>query len=254
MIMRISAVVMALVQAGQTQTYREINSMREVRKYMRSTKRTLFVFDNDNTLTEPVGSYGGDQWFEALIARGEQQGLTRDVALERLLPYYYDAQRRIMVKPVECTTVHLIKQIQRRLQHKVICLTARSWCLADVTFQQLCSVGIDFGKNSSCITQDIIGLPHTCVYKNDAIFCTQNDKGVALQACREQVDGLRDYERLIFVDDKLRHVVAVERMAAAYGLAPDDCICLHYTRLNEKVKNYTLLHHDIPQELLHPTT
>jgi len=223
--------------------YREIHTITEVLAYV--TPDTLCLWDIDNTLIEPDNpdGYGSDQWVDALISHCRQQGIAPHAIWNTIVPHYYTAQHHIAVKPIESNTAEVISHIQTLCP--TLCITARDRALHKVTHRQLHSVNIHFKTHHTEECIEIPGLEHPCMYHNGILFVEGNDKGKVLQAyCH--CHGITP-QRIIFIDDRLKHVQAVEQAILDMGIPQDDCICLHYLYTAPKVHSFVLHENLIPE-------
>jgi len=76
---------------------------------------TLVVFDIDNTLIEPVGNLGSDQWYDFLVRSiGRWMGFRRRRRSAGLTLIWNEVQWIIEVKAVEPDTPQLIRGLQDR--------------------------------------------------------------------------------------------------------------------------------------------
>ena len=183
---------------------REIKSMAEVVPHINS--RTFLVFDLDNTVLEPVQMLGSDQNFGYWVEQGMKRGLTKEQATDRAIQMASIVQPHSRVRAVEGRTPRFIATLQRT-GLPVIALTARPGSWARGTLAQVASLNVDFRlaapmlRNSRLKNGDFI---------NGVYFLTKgSDKGQALIEFMNEA-GLKP-ERILFVDDKLHNVEAVER-------------------------------------------
>jgi len=145
--MKILALVLVLLAAAARAEVREISSMAEIRAEL--TPQTLLVFDIDNTLIEPVGNIGSDQWYYYLvkaIAR-DDKSLSADGAETKAGEIWTKTLATVKVKPVEALTPALIREQQKR-GLKIMALTARGVEDAEATFKQLKEIGVDLTATS----------------------------------------------------------------------------------------------------------
>ena len=91
---------------------------------------TLLVFDIDNTLIEPVGNLGSDQWFYYLYKIYKINGFDEKTTQQQALRAWNQAQSLISVRAAEASIPDLI-QSQQKKGLKMLALTARSVEIAD---------------------------------------------------------------------------------------------------------------------------
>src|SRR3990170_4218529 len=113
-----------------------------INNYIVDNKKTLVIFDIDNTILEATETRAKDVWFSAMIKEGIQNGLSELQAVKKTLPYYYAAHKTTAVTPVDASGPTLVQALQKN-NITVIALTARSLPMIEHTFQQLNSLGID---------------------------------------------------------------------------------------------------------------
>lgn len=214
---------------------KHINSVTE---YVQNNQPGLCViFDLDNTTLHPIKDEASDEWFTARVQLFVDQGYAYLDAIAKVLPGYFEEQRKATVKPVEPEVVTLIKDLQNKGIH-VIALTARSLELETCTIRQLKSIDIDFSKTCPAASQTLVfsELIHPAHYTQGIMFCSNNPKGKALLQLFEKTKF--DAKKIVFVDDKLKYLECVGKELAEKGIT--DFIGIRYSFLDEKVKNFKL--------------
>jgi hypothetical protein len=192
-----------LATDGRTET-REISTMKEILPSL--GRDVLLVLDIDNTLIEPTGNLGSDQWYYYLVKRRVASGLARAEAERRTLALWNDVQWLIRVRPVEKETPSIIAQAQRR-GTRILALTARTPDLALRTRLQLASVGIrlaGLGPDLSLSADGAIRFIGGGLYVGD-----NRDKGEQLLLLLRRLRLAP--KKIVFVDDKAYNVRHVER-------------------------------------------
>jgi FMN phosphatase YigB (HAD superfamily) len=180
----------------------ETNAMEEILPHI--TKKTWVVFDLDNTVMEPTQTLGSDQWFDYLV---KQTG-----SVEQAIELWESVQAHTRMQPVEEGTPILIQRLQAR-GYKVFALTARPQSLNSVTVKQLASLGVRFSK--------IVSIGPT------------SNKGDTLLNELSQAEVLPP--RVVFVDDKQKHVKNVEEALDTAGI---DNIEFRYGAADPKVRAF----------------
>lgn len=163
-------------------------------------KDTLIVFDLNDTLFQTHSSLGGDVWADRLLQSAIKAGLSKEEALDRLVPYWHQVLLRVPVKPVEAHTAHVLTQLAHR-GCKMIGLTARYTEMAYSTLEALRSISIDFSQSSA--VQDDCALFTPCPAKciEGVIFAgLQNDKADVLVPFLRQ--NPIECTKTLFIDDK----------------------------------------------------
>lgn len=198
-------------------------------------RNIMVVFDIDNTIAKSAHAIGSDSWFGHYIQQGIKSGLPAEKALEVTVPLYLFIHQLIDLVPVEPETIELIAMLQHN-NIKVIALTARSRPLMKRTIQQLAKINIDFSPANTFASNDIlIGLDSPWTYNDGIIFCGSHTKGVVLLEFLNRLDEAQLPDTIIFIDDKEHHVCSVEKIVTDAGL---DCVSIHYTFMEETVKNF----------------
>jgi hypothetical protein len=171
----------------------------------------VVVLDIDNTVLEPVQTLGSDQWFGYLLGKYKKSGLDENTAVDKAIIDWIQVQELTKVRLVENTTPDLIKSLQNR-KIMVFALTARPVELKRVTAAQLRFTGIRFQKNNALYTnnRDIE------LYKGILFVGPKHNKGTVLQNFFQTLNI--QPKRLIFIDDKEKHVKNMDDVFARTGL------------------------------------
>lgn len=189
---------------------REVQSMKEALAIV--TTGDVVVFDIDNTISEPAQTLGSDQWYSYLVDKYKKSGLSEDQAIDQAIQEWIEVQLFTKARPVEAVTPGLIAGLQAR-NVMTIALTARPVELKDSTVDQLKSIDVNFqsyGLNFS----DAIDVQ---LYKGVLFVGPKRNKGLVLEKFFEAVKVKP--KRLIFVDDKVKHVKNMEEVFAKKGFA-----------------------------------
>jgi phosphoserine phosphatase len=208
---------------------REIRSMAEIEPFI--DDGTLLVFDLDNTLIEPVGNLGSDQWFHFLVRKfTEVDRLDEKEAAARAMKLWNKAQWLVEVKAVEPLTPNLIRRQQDR-GIKTMGLTAREPEIAGRTLELLERVGVRLGRST---VHDAERKAGGGLFKQGVLFVGEGrDKG------DELVKFLREIRyapaKVLFVDDRLDHVVNVEKACRRAGI---DYLVFRYGATDAKVEQF----------------
>lgn len=227
--MKSLALALLLPALGARAEVREIKSMSEITADIRPT--TLLVFDLDNTLVEPAGNIGSDQWYDYVVKALRRDGLDPDAAEKRAGELWTRLLGTVKAKPVEDLTPILIREEQKR-GVKILALTARGPEDAAATFAQLQAIGVDLEK--SAVTKDDMAFAPKGLYSRGVYFVGDGpEKGKALLALLEKI-GMRP-TRVVFVDDKPRHAKSVDAAMTAVGIP---CVSFRYGAADEKVRAF----------------
>ncbi len=196
---------------------------------------TLVLFDLDETVFEVPGKIN-DFWFTQMWNHARTLGHDDHGAANAIVPLYESLMGQApTVLPAEENTIALIHALQKK-QIPVMGLTTRGATLAESTAQQLDSIGIDFSVTSITPYNISFVLPkeQARLYKG-VMFCASNSKGDALKALLNAAPFKP--KKIVFVDDKERHLKAVKQAATDLGCA---FIGVRYSCLDEKMKEYVL--------------
>jgi phosphoglycolate phosphatase-like HAD superfamily hydrolase len=210
----------------------EISSLDEVIRYV--NQDTLVIFDIDNTLLHPNTDLGSDQWLCHKIQELTCNGIDHQQALQEMLPIYFHINRHIDLVPTEPQAADIVKLIQQTT-NMVMCLTARSQPMIQVTHKQLCQNNFNFTFGTS--EEHLFDLEHPCYFSHGVLFCASNDKGVALFALLDRMGIVP--ARVVIVDDKMRNIHALVKATDARNI---ECIGLRYGGCDHRVANYDSNH------------
>lgn len=207
----------------------DIYRIKEIARYL-VNKRTLVIFDIDNTLLRPKTNLGSEQWFSHLVQERIQHGFDLASAFNHVLPLYRHVHLNSDMILTEQDLNEDIADIIDVCDH-AICLTARSEPLAQRTIDQLHKHGLRFHV-AACVDCDYY-VPHVAHYKSGILFCGHNDKGDVLSAFLDDINYTP--EVIIFVDDKEKNLHAVEVVAKRRNI---EFIGLRYAGCDEQVNSF----------------
>lgn len=213
----------------------EIREIKYINEFQYPNNPNILVaFDIDNTIMELSTDLGSDQWFYAGLKHLTQQGISTDDALQKIVPLYIHYQRHGSVNPVEPEIIQIIKKLHKN-NIPTIALTARTNPIEDLTIQQLKSVGIRFDKNKfHKKTFTFTHTPYPAFFKKGIVFCgNNNNKGEVL--CEFIAHVQLKPSLIIFVDDKRRHLEAVETFLKKFSIP---FLGLRYGYLDEKIQQF----------------
>ncbi len=198
---------------------------------MGDLEHTLVIFDIDNTLAAPKLEIGSDQWVNYLVEEKMKLGLDLQQAFNAVLPTYFHVQFKIAMHPVEDITPRFILGLQAQ-GVSVIALTARSIFVASRTLDQLDDMRVELGIKGHA-DELHLNMPIPCIYMHGVIFSGNNDKGLVLIELLNNIDFKPT--KIIFIDDKLKNIVAVEYAAQKCSI---EFIGIRYSRCDERVANF----------------
>jgi hypothetical protein len=196
------------------------------------TSNTLVVFDIDNTIAHPTEELGSDEWSCHWVNQKMAMGYDEVSSVYYSHPIYFYVQFNILLQPTEPIVPALIAYL---IDNGIatMALTARSLFIAERTLEQLKKINITFFLPGISPDDLILPTQRLCFYKNGIIFTDGSDKG----ECLQQFFAIMGYypEKVIFVDDKMKHILAVEKVVEELNIA----FCgIRYSGCDEKVKNF----------------
>ncbi len=212
----------------------ESPSIKIVHDHVKS-KDTLVLFDLDETVFEIPGAIN-DFWFTQMFNHARSLGHDDHGAIKVIVPLYEPRMRAApAVLPAEAETVSVIQTLQQK-NIPVMGLTTRGLSLTESTTQQLSSIGVDFSVTSVTPYNILFSLAkEPAKIHNGVMFCGSNSKGDALKALLQTTAFTP--KKIVFVDDKERHLKAVKQAAVDLGI---EFVGIRYAQLDEKVKQYVL--------------
>ncbi len=225
------ALSLLLLACAARADVREISTMSEIRAEL--TPATLLVFDIDNTLVEPLGNIGSDQWYYYLVKAlvRDDKTLTAAAAETKAGEIWTKATKTVTVQPVEAITPALIREQQKR-GLKVMALTARDAEDAEATFRQLKDIGVDL--TATAPRKEDLATEQKGLYTRGVFFVGDGpDKGKTLVAFLKKI-GLRP-AKVVFADDKPHHAKNVDAALTAAGIPS---VSFRYGATDAKVRAF----------------
>ncbi|MFC1842511.1 DUF2608 domain-containing protein [Candidatus Dependentiae bacterium] len=197
----------------------ESDDLNDIHKYIgknskkNAVKNIIVIFDIDNTVSENFADL--DSWIPHKIDYLQNKGVSQNDAKSLVLSAYFTMQDFTDMTPIG-NSPKIIKNLQCK-KIPVMALTNRSIPIADRTIVQLKDINIDFVKTSPYKKELLLPLKYNVRFSNGVIFTASNDKGQALIAFLKKT-GYKP-KKVIFIDDKLKHVKSVERALDQYNSA-----------------------------------
>jgi hypothetical protein len=193
---------------------------------------TLVIFDIDNTLAHPTQELGSDEWFSYNVDSKMAAGFDNLTSVYYALPKAFYAQFNIPLEPTEPGIPELITYLINN-NVAVMALSTRSLFIAERTLEQLDNININFFIPGVSPDDLVLPMKHPCFYKQGVLFGGNNDKGRVLTSFLK----IMNYhpKKIIFIDDKMKHLVAVEKVAKTRCLP---FVGIRYSKCDEKVKNF----------------
>ncbi|OGO89184.1 MAG: hypothetical protein A2Y17_09765 [Clostridiales bacterium GWF2_38_85] len=216
----------------------ENSYMKDVLKAVGYGNGELVVFDLDKTVFEVLAEETTEAWFFSNISALMREGYNEQTAKEKLLPIIEEAQRDARVRLVDPFILDVMSELRKR-QVRVIAVTARTGSvLESATFRQLRDTGVSFVQveYEDAEAPDLwLGycefpeLYKGVFYKDGVMFVDGKDKGIALELFFQKVSYRPAH--LVFVDDSLHNVKAVQKMAERLNIP---CDGFHFTCVDDK--------------------
>jgi len=172
-------------------------------------KGDLIVFDIDNTVSNPTSYVGTSPWFDKKVKKLVKNGMSYHEAATKMEMVHEFVDLEII-----CNSDQVIQKLQKE-GFPVIALTNRSIPIAKRTIEQMKEIGLYFSKTAP-IAQDLdLFCTYRALYSYGIIFSAHNDKGKILfdflsKLEKETFDAIK---RIVFIDDRLSHVKAVQAAA-----------------------------------------
>jgi hypothetical protein len=196
------------------------------------TPGTLVIFDIDNTLAHPVAELSSDEWFCHMVNTKMAEGHDYITSIYYSLPVTYYAQFNVDLEPTEIIAPSLLADLIA-CNIPVMALTTRSLFVAERTLEQLEKIDIKFCIPHISQEDLVLPMPYPCFYKNSILFGGNNDKGEALKGFFHWMNYYP--EKVIFIDDKMKYLVAVEKALESYDIP---FIGIRYSGCDERVENF----------------
>ncbi len=205
---------------------REILSIKKALSVV--TGGDIVVLDIDNTILRPMQTLGSDQWYGYLVNKYKQSGLSDDHAIHKAIREWLQVQLVTAVQPVEKVTPPLIEAIQAK-GIMVIALTARPIDLKFTSADQLSSIEVHFRDYNLSYNDG----QEVEFYRGILFVGPKNNKGVVLNQFFKAHNLTA--KRLIFVDDKERHVRNMDSVFTPIGITN---INFRYGGADAQVKSF----------------
>lgn len=235
-----AVLVLFLILTGSASAeIREVQSIAEVTEiHKKVDQETLVILDVDNTLITAEGNLGSDQWFYYLFKVYKMAGIDEKRALVKAVDTWNRVQSSIHVRAVEKAFPVWVNQLQAD-GVRTLALTARGEEISDITSKQLQSIEVRF-KGRSLVDHELKISGKSLESKADALFREgilfvgeNNDKGKVLVHFLRRVGY--SPKKIIFVDDKVKHVNNMEAAVKALGIP---CFNYRYGAWDAQVKMF----------------
>ena len=170
-------------------------------------QNVLVLFDVDNTLLASKNLLGSDQWFtwreDVLKEDDEMSNFGCLLKAQRIL------FERGSMRTTSSDVVRVVKSLQKQ-GFKVAVLTSRGPEMQSVTLRDLYKAGLEFSESSPIgWFEDSSNRPIRYEY---GVFLTSGlNKGVMADLLIRKTGLARSVKKVIFVDDKTKHVCRVQK-------------------------------------------
>jgi len=192
---------------------------------------TWFLVDLDNTLFEGKQALGHTEWFYDKANVKIRNGMTLEEATRECYPEWIEVQKVCAVKPVEEAFIPAIILLQHR-GIVVMGLTHRQPSIADSTVRQVKSLGFTFAPSAP--VKNVFPVPSDTptLYSQGILFTGEyNKKGEIFVRFLSLIN--QKPKKVVFIDDKRKHVEEVERALVQQGI---EYIGVHYTAIEHAEK------------------
>ncbi|KKP26483.1 MAG: hypothetical protein UR12_C0037G0002 [candidate division TM6 bacterium GW2011_GWF2_30_66] len=205
----------------------ETSSLDDVFKY--ADKNSIVVLDIDSTLVEV--EHGVEYWVEHKQEKLEKMGLQPEQACDLVLYTFFIISRVAKLFPIN-DSPKVVNKLQK-MGIRTMALTNRSLPIVKRTIKLLKDIGIDFSKNALFKNDLVLNISHKGMFYKGVIFSGKNDKGSMLKEFFKKINYTP--KKLIFVDDKVKHVKSVEKK---FDDGNVEYIGIRYSFMDEKKKNF----------------
>lgn len=192
----------------------EVQNFEEITAHI--TKKTLVLLDIDDTLLVPSQMMGSDAWFQHRRRNYEKVGLSSSEALEKALAEWNAVRHITKMEVVEPGTQEIVQKMQSE-GYTVMGLTTQGLALATRTSRQLKEIGINLERTAPSKEGHYLNVhAHGALYREGILFTSGTPKGEALFALCDRIGY--SPEEIVFINDKLTHLVDVEDEAIKKGV------------------------------------
>ena len=201
-------------------------------------KRVLYAFDIDNTLlTHPKGQFfGSDQWYDWQKSL-EDDSPAKIACRLQIQGAAYHMAHFVLTEPN--LTAAIVEGLQNAGKD-VIALTSRSPQFRYPTERELDKNGIDFTKTMPRKFAGIPGYyypkktpnipdPRDASYQNGIAMLAGQHKGDALVDLLDRIGAAKDYDFVVFFDDKKRYI---DQVVSTFSSDSRTAIAFLYTAVD----------------------
>ena len=172
------------------------------------TSQTLVVLDIDDTLLVPKQMLGTDAWFLYRLKMYLDEGLSKNVALDKALSEWEAIRHLTKVCLIEENIPEIIEQLQNR-GVTVMGLTTQGLALATHTVNQLKSLEIDLSRTAPSKSDYYFQNGHGVLYRDGILFTSGTHKGKAFLQLLDHCELSPSH--VLFINDKATHIAELEK-------------------------------------------
>lgn len=222
-----------ILAATATNKIIEINSFKEVPKYISAD--SLVLIDIDNTLLTAEQTIGTDQWFGYIVAQNIKNGLDANDAQHEALQLWNYVHGYSKVKLLESETPEILKSIQKSNKN-VFVLTARPGNIHQLSEKELNSLNMNFSSNHN-IKPLKLSRHGEAVYRDGIISAELTGKGRTLQEfIKLSKFDIAKIKQIVFIDDKSSNIEDIKNTATKLGI---NYVGLRYSAADADVKSFS---------------
>lgn len=183
-----------------------------------------FLVDLDNTMFEAKQALGHTDWLYDERQKREQNGMSREEAVQASYPDWIKTQQICPVQPLEENFVPSLIALQNR-GVVIMGLTHRQPFIAQSTVRQVTSLGFDFTKTAPSQDCFTIFSTHPALYLKGILFVNDyNQKGDVFTLFLSIIN--QTPKKVVFIDDKKRNVEELEQALSKYAI---EYVGIYYT-------------------------
>ncbi len=200
----------------------------DVLKYV--NKKTLVIFDVDNTLIETVQSFGSSSWFDHTVGRFQKIGFDPIQSVKKTYAILDPITKFIACKTVELDTLDVINTLRYK-KIRTMGATMRWLGIVKKTCIQLHSVNICFDRNT--IYHDDVIFDSVSGFTHGILFSAFKGKGECLLKFFKHINYVPD--NVVFIDD---HYEYVKNVFDAFKSINIPCVGVRYGAADEGVLTF----------------
>lgn len=174
-------------------------------------EETWFLVDLDNCLFEAAQALGHANWFYDLVQQKMGQGMTREEALNAVYPDWIRTQNICPVKLIEEQFATVLRSLQEKGVAVMGC-THRQPSVAEATFRQVKSLGVDFCQSAPLFqAESAIPSQTPTLYSQGILFVGDYNRKIDIFKSFLFLSGQKP-KKVVFIDDKLKNVEELEEL------------------------------------------